>query len=143
MRILRILILVLFIGISSQVFAQWGVTSYSIYSFGVNTSQSKKFSLELKVFGNQSIDQSNVEADLFYNFVEKEFHQLSIGLGINILPLGDFDRIHSIAVPFQLQIFPLRDMKKLSFLIEISPEYIPEETLNLRHLWGVRYRFGN
>jgi hypothetical protein len=143
MKILRILILVLFVGISSQVFAQWGVTSYSIYSFGVNTSQNKKISFELKVFGNQYIDQANVEADLFYNFRETELHQFSIGLGINVLPLGDFDRIHSIVVPFQLQIFPLREMKRLSFLIEITPEYIPEETLNLRHLLGVRYRFSD
>lgn len=121
--------------------AQLGITSYSLYALGVNTSQSKKISGELKTFANRAVDDLLMEADLFYNFKPRPYHRFSIGVGVNVAPFRSFDQLNAITLPTQLEVFPLQNFKKLSLLYELTPEYTFENDLNLRHLWGVRYTF--
>lgn len=123
-------------------YSQMGVTSYSIYSLGINTSQNKPISGELKTFANRTIDDLLMEVDVFYNFKPRNYHRFSIGLGLNVGPFREFDNINAITLPAQLEIFPLQEFKKLSLLFELTPEFIVEGDLNLRSLWGIRYTFG-
>ncbi len=143
MKILKFVTFSILLLISTEVFSQLSVSSYSIYALGVSTSHTKKVSGELKLFGNRMFDEILYEPAVLFNFSGKEYHQFSIGVGCNFTPFGSFDRINALTVPFQLQIFPLAEMKKISLLIELTPEFIPEESMNLRHLWGIRYTFGN
>ena len=53
---------------SVKSFSQMGVTSYSIYALGINTSQNNMISGELKTFANRAIDDLLMEIDFFYNF---------------------------------------------------------------------------
>jgi hypothetical protein len=56
-----------------------GVTSYSVYSLGINTSQNKTISGELKTFANRAFEDLLMEADIFYNFEPGTYHRFSIG----------------------------------------------------------------
>ncbi len=42
--------------LSLESFSQIGITSYSIYSIGVNTSQNKRISGEIKTFANRPVE---------------------------------------------------------------------------------------
>lgn len=127
---------------SVKSFSQMGVTSYSIYALGINTSQNNMISGELKTFANRAIDDLLMEIDFFYNFKPRTYHRFSVGLGLNAGPFREFDHIHAITIPAQIEIYPLQDFKKLSFLFELTPEIFVEDDLNIRSLWGIRYTFG-
>src|SRR5690554_1635271 len=113
-------------------FSQMSVTSYSIYSLGINTSQNKMISGELKIFANRPIDNLIMETDMFYNFKPRAYHRFSVGVGINFGPFYGFDHINAITIPAQLEIFPLQKFKKLSLLLELTPEFIIESDINIR-----------
>ncbi len=142
-KIVLLFIFALGIVFSIQIYGQISVTSYSIYAFGINTNQNKKLNLELKTFTNRSFDNLLFEFNGFYNFRPKTYHKISIGLGLNVQPSnGDF--INAFTMPFDIEIYPLQDFKRLSLIFEICPEYyINSDDFNLRSLWGIRYRFGD
>lgn len=128
--------------LSMESFSQMGVTSYSIYSVGVNTSQNKPISGEFKVFANRPLEDVSFEVDAFYNFKPREYHRFSVGLGVNINSISEIDRFYALTIPVALQIYPLQDFKRLSLLVELTPEIVTEANANLRSLWGIRYTFG-
>ena len=142
MKTFRIFALIIFATISVASYSQIGVTSYSIYALGINTSQSKKVSGELKIFANRDFDNLLMEIDGFYNFKPGKYHRFSIGLGINIEPFKGGDFIHAFTVPSLIEIFPLQDFKKISLIFELAPEFVIEDNARLRSLWGIRYTFG-
>jgi hypothetical protein len=119
-----------------------GITSYSIYAIGFNTSQNKRISGEIKTFANRSIDDIDLEVNCFFNFKPRQYHRFSIGFGLNILPFKEFDRVYALTIPTSIEIYPLQDFKKISILFELTPEILPEDGVNLRSLWGIRYTFG-
>jgi hypothetical protein len=128
--------------LSVKSFSQMGVTSYSIYALGINTSQNKLISGELKTFANRNIDDLLMEIDVFYNFKPRTYHRFSVGFGLNAGPFREFDHIYALTIPAQIEIYPLQDFKKLSLLFELTPEIVVEDDLNIRSLWGIRYTFG-
>lgn len=128
--------------LSVKSYSQMSVTSYSIYALGINTSQNKMISGELKTFANRTIDDLLMEVDVFYNFKPKTYHRFSVGLGLNAGPFREFDHIYAFTIPAQIEIYPLQDFKKLSLLFELAPEIVVESDLNMRSLWGIRYTFG-
>ena len=128
--------------LSLNCWSQIGVTSYSIYSLGINTSQNRPVSGELKIFANRSIESVLMEADLFYNFKARPYHRFSIGAGLNAGPFRDYDFVNAVTIPVQLEIFPLQEFKRLSLMLELAPEFIIDYDVNLRSLWGIRYSFG-
>jgi hypothetical protein len=143
MKVKHLLIILLFALASLSASAQIGVTSYSIYSLGVNTSKDKPISGELKGFFNNTIHNLSFEVSGMYNFKAQKYHRFSIGMGIEFSPLG-FDW-NAVSMPCQLEIFPLQDFKHLSFVFELSPQWLFEYTdaddWNFRYLWGIRYTF--
>ncbi|MGI6338843.1 MAG: hypothetical protein ACOXZV_05615 [Bacteroidales bacterium] len=140
--ITKLSVVVLLAALSFDCWSQIGVTSYSIYSLGINTSQNRPVSGELKIFTNRLIEEVLTEADLFYNFKARPYHRFSVGVGLNVGLFRDFDIVNAITVPFQLEIFPLQEFKRLSLVFELTPEFIIEYDSNLRSLWGIRYSFG-
>ena len=135
-----ILLVLTFFSIES--FSQIGVTSYSIYSIGVNTSTNKRISGEIKTFANRHFEDINLEVDGFYNFKPRPYHRFSIGLGVNFTPFLGYDQFYALTIPVSLEIYPLQNFKKLSLLFELTPEILAEDGVNLRNLWGIRYTFG-
>ncbi len=131
------------ISLSLNAFSQIGITGYSVYALGVNTSQAKKISVELKAFTNNIIDNMLTEADIFYNFKEKPYHRFAVGVGVNAGLFRGFDLINSFTVPLDLEIFPIQDLKQFSVVIEVSPEFVIDGDVGLTQLWGIRYTFGH
>jgi hypothetical protein len=139
------LITVVLFAMSVSAYSQFGVTSYSFRSLGINTNKEKIISAELKAFFNHRydfFDEQVFEFSGLYNFKLKEYHRFSMGLGVTFLP-GENDPIYSFVFPVQLEIFPLKNLKfnQLSLVIELAPEKIVEEELSLRYSLGIRYSF--
>jgi len=80
------------------------------------------------------------EFAMFYGFKPGEYHRFSIGFGVNINPFED--GINSFSAPIALEIFPIKEMKRFSFVLEVSPEFDAVDDINLRQMWGIRYSFG-
>lgn len=142
MKNIKFLILFILFTRSIDSFSQIGITSYSINSLGINTSQNNQISGEIKTFANRPLKDVLMEIDGFYNFKPRAYHRFSIGLGVNVAPFRNYDQFHAVTIPAAIEIYPLRDFKKLSLLFELAPEILPENGVNLRSLWGVRYTFG-
>jgi hypothetical protein len=142
MKHLKFLILFILSTQSIDSFSQIGITSYSINSVGINTSQNKRISGEIKTFANRPLRDILMEIDGFYNFKPKPYHRFSIGLGVNVAPFKEYDQFYALTIPASIEIYPLQNFKKLSLLFELAPEILPEDGVNLRSLWGVRYSFG-
>jgi hypothetical protein len=134
------IIILFFIGLTGH--SQIAITGFSNYAMGINTNKNKDISLELKVFTNYYFVEMPIEANVFYNFETKEYHRFSVGLGVNLSPFRGFDEINSFVFPTALEIFPIKDFKKIALVLELTPEYrIDEDEIVLRGLIGVRYSF--
>lgn len=134
----NLLSVIILLTVSLNTFSQIGVTSYSIYSLGLNTSKDRKISGELKLFLNHTgVDDSFAELSAMYNFKPHTYHQFSIGLGVG--GLGDGYLINSFTLPIQLEIYPLQSFKRFSVVFEVTPTYSDE--FHIRQLWGIKYSF--
>ncbi len=127
--------------ISNNTSAQLAVTGYSSYVFGINTEKTKKISFEMKIFANNYIDNLPIELNAFYNFKTKEYHRFSIGIGLNVSPFRGFDEVNAIVVPASLEIFPIKDFKRIAVVLELTPEFRVEDDVTIRSLLGIRYTF--
>ncbi|GHT88855.1 hypothetical protein FACS189474_4840 [Bacteroidia bacterium] len=154
MKTKHLLTVLLFALASLSASAQIGVTSYSIYSLGVNTNKDKPISGELKGFFNNKLYDLSFEASLMYNFKAREYYRFSVGAGIDFSPF--VFSWNAVSMPCQLEIFPLKDFKRLSLVFELSPQWwfggLEDEDYNgyfedygedfsVRYLWGIRYTF--
>ena len=122
-------------------YSQLSVTGYTNYVIGINTNKDKPISFDAKVFTYNYIDDLPMEFNAFYNFKAKEYHRFSVGLGINISPFRGFDEMNSIVIPTTLEIFPLKDFKKIAIIFELAPEIRIEDDVVIRGLLGIRYSF--
>lgn len=124
----------------SMVNAQISVSSYPIHALGIQTSMGNRLALELKMFVDPDdyLEELRVEPTLFFKFRERTYHRFALGVGLNFNFDGD---ITYLTIPSQLEIFPLQEFKKLSIILELSLMFPYEEPM-LRHLLGIRYRFG-
>jgi hypothetical protein len=107
----------------------------------MNTSKNKTINFELKVFTYNYFDSLPIETNVFYNFETKEYHRFSIGLGVNLSPFRGFDEINSFVIPASLEIFPIKDFKKIAIVLEVTPELRIDDRAVLRSLIGIRYSF--
>ena len=128
-----------FLGFKS--YSQIAVTGYSNYALGINTSKNKAVSFEIKIFTNNYLEDMPVEGTVFYNFKTKEYHRFSIGLGINLSPFSSPDQVNSFVIPAVLEIFPIKDFKKIAIIFELAPEFRIEDDVIIRNLFGIRYTF--
>jgi len=148
-----IIVMLICLSFSNYSYGQISVTAYSHDVVGLGFNHDKLFSSELKYFSDESIDIGLmiIELDGFLNFKKRNFHQLSIGLGLNMKT--NFDEIvNGVTMPINLSLFPFKDFQKTSFLYRLSfvvqfiPEYYPfydyfEDRWNASSLIGVRYKF--
>ncbi|MBK9255071.1 MAG: hypothetical protein IPM42_06245 [Saprospiraceae bacterium] len=125
--------------------SQLTTTAYSTYAIGIETKLTKDLSGEFRIYTNNILDDTNMEAQFYYGFSPRKFHQIRIGAGIN----GNLfeGEVNSLQMPVQLHIFPFQDLKRLAFVIEFAPQWftydpIGTDNLILRNLWGLRYTFG-
>lgn len=140
------IIIALLLTLSFQSYSQIGLTSYPGYALGINTSQSKMISGELKTFANREFNDLWLEVDFFYNFKPNTYHRFSAGLGLSTQPFlqeTSDGNIYALTIPVQIEIYPLQDFKKLSLLFELTPEILVNDDVRLRNLWGIRYTFGD
>lgn len=136
---ISIIIILFFIGFTGH--SQIAVSGFSNYAVGFNTNKNRDVSAELKVFTNYYFAEMPIEANVFYNFETKEYHRFSIGLGVNLSPFRGFDEINSFVVPATLEIFPIKNLKKIALVLELTPVFRIEDNAVLRGLIGIRYTF--
>lgn len=125
--------------------SQLTITGYSTFAIGAETKLYKNLSGEFRVYTNDILEESNMEVQFYYGFTPRKYHQIRLGAGMN----GNIFKgeVNSVQFPVQLIIFPLQDLKRLAFVIEVTPQWLTldelsPDTLILRNLWGVKYSFG-
>jgi len=141
MKKFKIVFLITFLFTGLQSYSQIAVTGFTNYVVGMNTSKNKTLNFELKVFAYNYVDELPIETNVFYNFKTKEYHRFSIGLGVNLSPFRGFDAINSLVIPASLEIFPIKDFKKIAIVLEVTPELRIDDGAVLRSLIGIRYSF--
>jgi len=134
-----IFLIVFFLSIEG--YSQISVTGYTNYVLGMNTNKHKTISFEARVFANNYVDELPMELNAFYNFKTTEYHRFSVGFGMNVSPFRGFDEINSIVFPTSLEIFPMKDFKRIAVVFELTPEIRIEDDIVLRSLIGIRYSF--
>jgi hypothetical protein len=141
-RSTHIFLLILLITFTSQLHSQISITNYSLFTLGVNTSQEKRVSGELKVFSTLYASELQTEFGMFLNFKARDYHRFSVGLGVGLYPFAGFDNIYALTLPMQLEVFPLQQFKRLSLVYELSSMLVVESDIGFRNLFGIRYTFG-
>jgi len=151
----RFVIILMLAGLSITNYShgQISLTAYSHDVFGIGINHGRLLSTELKYFSDRTYGNGEgiIEIDGFLNFKQQPFHQLSIGLGLN---LGSYDEVYvnAITMPINLSLYPFKDftntsfLNRLSFVIQLSPEYYESynyygDFWNVSGLIGVRYKF--
>ncbi|HWS60056.1 MAG TPA: hypothetical protein VN182_03915 [Flavobacterium sp.] len=142
MRQIKLLFLILLFSISFESFSQISISGYTNYVVGINTNKEKRISFDAKVFANNYIEDLPIEFNAFFNFKTKEYHRISIGLGVNLSPFNGIDQMNSFVIPTSLEIFPMKDFKRIAIVFELTPEIRIEDEVVIRSLLGVRYTFG-
>ena len=141
MKKIKYFFLTLLSSLSIVGYSQISVTGYTYSVLGINTNKYKTLSFEAKVFANNYVDELPMEFNAFYNFKTREYHRFSAGFGINVSPFRGFDEINSIVFPTSLEIFPIKEFKKIAIVFELTPEIRIENDIVLRSLIGIRYGF--
>lgn len=137
MKKMKVISAIFMLLICTGLYSQVGVTSYSVYALGLNTSKENKISGEVKVFFNSStVEDSFVELAAMYNFKPSKYHRFSVGLGVG--GLNEYI-LHSFTMPIQLELYPLQEAKRFSVVFELAPRL--DENIRIRHLWGIKYTF--
>nr|WP_315176453.1 hypothetical protein [uncultured Flavobacterium sp.] len=139
MQKIRLTIVVAILLFSFTTSAQVAVSGFTDLAFGFNTNKEKKVSFEMKVFANNYLDVLPFEASVFYNFPTKEYHRFSLGLGLNFSPF--ISEVNAIVVPAALEIFPIKEFKKIAVVFEVAPMILNGDDTAVRGLIGIRYSF--
>jgi len=148
-----IIVLLAGLSITNYSHGQISVTAYSHDVFGIGLNHGKLLSTELKYFSDRTYGngEGRFELDGFLNFKQQSFHQLSIGLGLNVGTNSEV-YVNTITMPINISLYPFKDFTKTSFLnrfsfvIQLSPEYYEfydyfGDFWNVSGLIGVRYKF--
>ena len=134
--------LLLCIGIGANVFSQVSVTAYFGNVLEVNIGKKKMISGDLKVALNNTLFDTSFELSGMYNFEAKDYHRFSVGVGVMLAPFQSGNSYCGISVPLQLEIFPLQNFKRLSFVTEFAPQWTAAYSeAAFRYLAGIRYTF--
>ncbi|WP_229214261.1 hypothetical protein [Dyadobacter flavalbus] len=79
------------------------------------------------------LNNMSVEAVATYQFVNKEDHEIYVGLG------GRANNLAGLVIPLGAHFFPFSS-KNFGFHIELAPIIADGSTI-VRGSWGIRYRF--
>ncbi|MCF8219453.1 MAG: hypothetical protein K9J21_10805 [Bacteroidales bacterium] len=124
--------------LSLKGFSQMSVSYYSssLSKIGLAYNFSDKIWSELRLYSNTSIDDLTPELVLCYNIVEKEKHNVYLGLG------GNMNYFTGFVLPVGVQFTPVEKFKRFSLHIELQPTLDLESDLMIQSSWGLRYKFG-
>ncbi len=115
------------------------IACYSSSVISASYNFSYEFYSELKTFSNSKLEDVSIEIDLMYSFKAREYHHFNMGVGLKLDPFTEGGDGAAITVPFQLEIYPFKQNKRISAIIELAPEIYFEDDVMLRNLIGIRY----
>lgn len=124
--------------LTSKSYSQISVSYYnsSLSKIGLGYNFSEKVWGELRLYSNTAIYDVTPEFVVCYNIVQKENHNIYVGLG------GVINYFTGFVVPVGVQFIPFEKSKKLSFHIEFQPTLDFYNDMVFQSAWGLRYRFG-
>ena len=97
---------------------------------------------DLKVALNNTLFDTAFELSGMYNFEVKDYHRFSVSVGVMLAPFQDGNSYCGISMPLQMEIFPLQNLKRLSFVTEFAPQWTAAYSeAAFRYLAGIRYTF--
>jgi hypothetical protein len=116
-------------------FAQFGVSVHqsNLPFIGLNYEVNDRFVPELRLGIDTYLNNMTVEAVATYQFVNKEDHELYVGLG------GRANNMAGLVIPVGAHFFPFAS-KTFGFHIELAP-IVSDGSMIVRGSWGIRYRF--
>jgi len=116
-------------------FAQFGVSAHqsNLPFIGFNYEVADRFVPELRLGIDNRLTNMSVEAVATYQFVNKESHEVYVGIG------GRANSFAGLVIPIGAHFFPFPS-KNFGFHIELAP-IISDGTTIVRGSWGIRYRF--
>ena len=133
--------LLLLSGWSTDLMGQFHLGTYSFVAVGIGGPITDNIDLEGKLFANTRITDIGVEGAVMFDLRPGSFHQFSVGAGFNVGLFNGASEV-SIVFPVELEIYPLPSFRRVSFLIELAPQFfVGLDEVVLRHMWGVRYYF--
>ena len=127
----------------SSCFSQFKATGYFDKEIGISYAFSDKFQTEVRVFDDLN-SEFNSKVSIFYRFISNKNYNLNTGFGISIYPFhSEFvDPFESFYIPLQLEITPLKTIKNIALILEMSYH---NSTYNndsgIRNNVGIRYIF--
>lgn len=138
----KFIALSLLLSLAVNSYSQIGASYYIHDVFGINA---RLFNIgksdiagEAKIFSNKS--EIFTEIDALFRFAPGKYHQLGFGLGLN---MGIDYESYQFLLPISLEVFPFKEFKRASFLLELSPGMGWEgDDYFVRGLIGIRYIMG-
>ena len=137
-RTIRILVLFgLFSMVSVNGFSQLSISYYSssLSKIGLGYNFGDRLWTELRVYSNTTIDDITPELVICYNIVNKERHNVYLGLG------GNVNYFTGFVLPVGVQFSPVEKLDRFSLHIELQPTLDIEGDFILQSSWGLRYKF--
>ena len=137
-RTIRILVLFgLFSMVSVNGFSQLSISYYSssLSKIGLGYNFGDRFWTELRIYSNTTIDDITPELVICYNIVNKERHNVYLGLG------GNVNYFTGFVLPVGVQFSPVEKLDRFSLHIELQPTLDIEGDFILQSSWGLRYKF--
>jgi hypothetical protein len=139
-RTIKILVLFgLLASISLKGFSQVSISYYtsSLSKIGLGYDFNDKIWSEFRLYSNTNLEDITPEIVVCYNFINKENHNIYLGLG------GNFNYFNGLVLPAGIQFIPVENFDRFSLQIELQPAFdIQSSDLILQSSWGLRYKFG-
>jgi len=130
----------------TKAYSQVGITHYYpdviSVSYSPFTFNNSAIGGELKTFANREMQDIQLELDAFYHFSPREYHKFSVGIGFRTDYFTDGGDGNVVTFPVVIEVYPLKEFKKLSLNFELAPELYLEDRFTLRSLIGVKYYLG-
>jgi hypothetical protein len=138
-RLIRVLSLTALLGlVSASTFSQLSVSYYAsnLSKIGMAYNFSDRFWTELRLYSNTEIYDITPELVFCYNVVNKEQHNIYLGLG------GNINYFTGFVMPVGVQFTPFEKFDRFSLHIELEPGIdLNYESIIIQSSWGLRYKF--
>jgi hypothetical protein len=138
-RLIKVLSLTALSGlISTSAFSQLSVSYYSsnLSKIGLAYNTTNRFWTEVRLYSNTEIYDITPELVFCYNVVNKEQHNVYMGLG------GIINYFTGFVMPVGVQFTPFEKLDRFSLHIELEPVLdLNHESIIIQSSWGLRYKF--
>ena len=118
-------------------FSQLSFTVYETKAIGLEFPVNAPLYLQVKAYSNMYVKSMKIEPTLMFNLRRTKLYNISIGAGVVLVPL-DLNYLR-FSVPFGVSVYPFRELRNLSFVMEVAPEIYSD--VYVRSMWGIRYAF--